>query len=84
MGPRWPAAEAALENTRLKSKVTFVSSSKPATTVISQTPGKGHDVPLGSTVLLTVARVQLDRRRCPTWSGYSPTQAKGCVGLARH
>ncbi|MGO9456572.1 MAG: Stk1 family PASTA domain-containing Ser/Thr kinase [Acidimicrobiales bacterium] len=78
VGSSLASAEAALENTHLKSKVTFVSSNKPATTVISQTPGKGHDVPLGSTVLLTVPKSS-STVGVPNVVGLSPTQAKGAL-----
>jgi serine/threonine-protein kinase len=78
VGSTLASAEAALANTHLKSKVSFVSSNKPATTVISQTPVKGHLAPVGSTVTLTVPKSS-STVGVPNVTGLSPTQAKGAL-----
>ncbi|MGH9091650.1 MAG: Stk1 family PASTA domain-containing Ser/Thr kinase [Acidimicrobiales bacterium] len=74
-------AKTRLTKTHLKYTVTFVASTKPATTVITQTPGPNTEVPRGSTVKLTVAAPS-STITVPNVAGYSTTQARGT--LASH
>jgi serine/threonine-protein kinase len=81
VGSPLASAEAALSNTHLKSRVTFVQSDKPATTVISQTPKHPTQVADGSTVLLTVPKSS-STVGVPNVAGLSPTQAKAALSSA--
>ena len=81
VGSPLASAEAALSNTHLKSRVTFVQSDKPATTVISQTPKHPTQVATGSTVLLTVPKSS-STVGVPNVAGLSPTQAKAALSSA--
>jgi beta-lactam-binding protein with PASTA domain/tRNA A-37 threonylcarbamoyl transferase component Bud32 len=71
-------AKTRLTKTGLKYTVTFVASTKPATTVVKQTPGPNTPVPRGSTVKLTVAAPSTTIS-VPNVAGYSATQARATL-----
>jgi serine/threonine-protein kinase len=78
VGASLASAEAVLSNTHLRSKVVFVSSTKQATRVITQTPPKGRSVPRGTTVVLTVP-ASSSSIAVPNVAGQTATQAKGTL-----
>jgi serine/threonine-protein kinase len=78
VGETLAAAVAVLTNTHLRSKVDFVTSSKPATTVFGQTPPAGTSAKQGTRVVLDVAKAGA-MVAVPNVVGVSPTQAKSVL-----
>jgi eukaryotic-like serine/threonine-protein kinase len=78
VGSGLAGAKTRLTRTHLKYTVTFVASTKPATTVVKQTPGANAVVDQGTTVKLTVAAPS-SSITVPNVAGYSTTQARGTL-----
>ncbi|HUA94597.1 MAG TPA: Stk1 family PASTA domain-containing Ser/Thr kinase [Acidimicrobiales bacterium] len=78
VGSGLAGAKTRLTKTHLKYTVTFVASTKPATTVVKQTPGANAVVDEGTTVKLTVAAPSTSIT-VPNVAGYSTTQARATL-----
>ena len=78
IGETLAAATAVLANTHLQSRATFVSSTKPATTVLSTIPSPTMSVKRGSTVVLKVVKGG-SVVPVPNVVGVSPTLAKASL-----
>jgi beta-lactam-binding protein with PASTA domain/tRNA A-37 threonylcarbamoyl transferase component Bud32 len=78
VGSGLAGAKTRLTRTHLKYTVTFVASTKPATTVVKQTPAAGAVVKQGTTVKLTVAAPS-SSITVPNVAGYTTTQARGTL-----
>ncbi len=78
VGSGLAGAKTRLTRTHLRYTVTFVASTKPATTVVKQTPAANAVVKEGTTVKLTVAAPS-SSITVPNVAGYSTTQARGTL-----